>query len=88
MAKVSIIIPVYNGEKYLKEAIDSALNQTSEDIEVIVVDDHSTDGTWDVINEYYDLWLQEPSKICISKFSTEMRTLGLNFKENIRLCQL
>ena len=42
--KVSIIIPVYNGSNYVKEAIDSALKQTYEDKEIIVVNDGSTDG--------------------------------------------
>ncbi len=49
---VSIIIPVYNDEKRVAEAIESALAQTLKDVEVIVVDDGSTDGTREVIRRY------------------------------------
>lgn len=52
--KVSIVIPVYNGEKYLKEAIDSAINQTYKNIEVIVVNDGSTDKTKEICESYQD----------------------------------
>lgn len=50
--KVSIVIPVYNGENYMKEAIDSALNQTYDNIEVIVVNDGSTDNTEEIALSY------------------------------------
>lgn len=49
---VSIVIPVYNREDFVKEAIDSALSQTYENIEVIVVDNCSTDNTWEVLKKY------------------------------------
>jgi len=49
--KVSIIIPAFNCEKYISSAISSALNQTYPNIEVVVVDDHSSDETVSVINE-------------------------------------
>ncbi len=52
MPRVSIILPTYNGEKYLKQAIDSILAQTYTDWELILVDDCSTDATADIIEQY------------------------------------
>lgn len=49
---VSIIIPVYNGEAFLAKAIESALNQTYDNIEVIVVNDGSSDNTWKILDYY------------------------------------
>lgn len=48
----SVIIAVYNGAKYVRQAIDSVLSQTFEDYELIVIDDGSTDRTWDVLKSY------------------------------------
>lgn len=52
MVKVSVIVPAYNTERYMKECIESLLNQTLEELEVIVVDDGSTDHTLSVLREY------------------------------------
>ena len=51
---VSIVIPCYNYEKYIADAIESALNQTYRAIEVVVVDDGSTDGSLQIIQSYGD----------------------------------
>lgn len=52
MIKVSVIIPVYNVEKYLKRCLDSVINQTLRELEIICVNDGSTDGSSDVLDEY------------------------------------
>lgn len=52
MAKVAIIIPIFNVEKYVHKTIDSVTNQTEKDIEIILVDDGSTDGSGKICDEY------------------------------------
>ena len=64
MSKVSIIIPVYNVEKYLKKCLDSLVNQTLKDIEIIVVNDGSTDNSKSIIEQYY------------SKFTDKIKVLN------------
>lgn len=50
--KVSVIVPVYNTEKYLKRCLDSLVNQTLKDIEIIIINDGSTDNSQVIIDEY------------------------------------
>ena len=50
--KVSVIVPVYNAEKYLKECVDSIVNQTYNNFEVILVNDGSTDNSRNICEEY------------------------------------
>lgn len=52
MVKVSVIVPIFNVEKYLKQCVDSLLNQTLKDIEVILVDDGSPDSCPQICDEY------------------------------------
>ena len=52
MPKVSILVPIYNVEKYLRECLDSLVNQTLQDIEIICINDGSTDNSPQIIEEY------------------------------------
>lgn len=52
MPKVSVIVPVYNVENYLKECLDSVINQTLQDLEIICINDGSTDGSLKILEEY------------------------------------
>ena len=65
--KISVILPVWNGEKYLAEAIESVLGQDYPDIELIVIDDGSTDNTQKIIERYRNQ---------ILSFAQENRGLG------------
>lgn len=61
MTKVSVVIPVYNVEKYLRECLDSIVNQTLKDIEIICVNDGSTDNSLEILKEY----AQKDSRIIV-----------------------
>jgi glycosyltransferase involved in cell wall biosynthesis len=52
--KLSVCIPVYNGSDFIKETIESVLNQTFKDLEIIIVDNQSTDNTRDIVRSYSD----------------------------------
>ena len=54
MADISIIVPIYNAEKYLKKCIDSLVNQTKKELEFILINDGSTDSSEDIIKSYKD----------------------------------
>lgn len=60
MPKISVIVPVYNTEKYLEKCLDSLINQTMNDIEIIVVNDGSPDNSQEIIDRYKELY---PDKI-------------------------
>lgn len=75
--KVSVIVPVYNGEAHLKECIDSIVNQTLREIEIILVDDGSTDSSSAIMNEY----ASKDSRVILmsqeNKFAGTARNLGM-----------
>ncbi|MEO1431593.1 MAG: glycosyltransferase family 2 protein [Cyanobacteria bacterium J06633_8] len=71
--KVSVIILAYNTEKYIAQAINSALKQTEKNIEIIIVDDGSTDNTLEVINSFLDKRI---------KVLVNQQNLGQNFSTN------
>ncbi len=50
--KVSVIVPIYNAEKYLRECLDPIVNQTLKDIEIILIDDGATDSSPAIVDEY------------------------------------
>lgn len=52
MVEISVILPVYNSENYLRECLDSLINQTFEDIEILCINDGSSDGSLKILREY------------------------------------
>ena len=79
MPKISIIIPVYNAEKYLEKCLDSVCNQTLKDIEIICINDCSTDSSLNILRDY----AQKDSRIKIIDFKENKgpaiaRNLGID----------
>ena len=67
MPKISVIIPVYNGEKYIQRCIDSVFNQTYSNVEIIVVNDGSTDNTENILKKYSNIVLVNKKNEGVSK---------------------
>ena len=49
---VSVLVPVYNAEKYLRQCLDSIVNQTYQDLQVVIINDGSTDSSWNICQQY------------------------------------
>ncbi len=73
---VSIVIPAYNGAAYIKQSIQSVLDQNYTNIELLVIDDGSTDETVEILKTYGDLCKTSPFEVCayLADFC-----VGLNF---------
>ena len=87
MEKVSVIIPIHNSKKYLDECIDSVINQTYNNLEIIIIDDHSTDDSLKIIKNKND------SRIKIYKLDKEKgaasaRNLGIEKAKGNYICFL
>jgi glycosyltransferase involved in cell wall biosynthesis len=80
--KVSVLMPAYNAEKYLGEAIDSILNQTFTDFECIIIDDCSKDNTWKIIQKY----AQKDKRIVAIKNEKNLK-LSATLNKGIEVCK-
>lgn len=79
MIKVSVIVPVYNTEKYLKRCLDSLVNQTLKNIEIIVIEDKSPDNSKKILDEYQNKY---PDKIKVIHNKTNK---GIGYNRNLGL---
>ena len=78
---VSIAMAVFNGERHLREQVDSILHQTIPALEIVVCDDSSTDGTWSILLQY----AKEDSRFRIYRNDTNLGFVK-NFEKAISLC--
>lgn len=79
--RVSVVIPVYNGEKYIRQCLDSVCEQTLQEIQIICINDGSTDSTADILKEYES---HDDRIIVVDKEHTnagESRNFGMKFAE-------
>lgn len=72
---VSIVLPVYNGEKYLRESLDSILAQTMEDWELIAVDDCSKDATPQILADSQEIGGYDPEMFLLEDYDYWLRIL-------------
>lgn len=84
MNKISVIVPVYNGEDYIDKCIRLILNQTYKNFELIIINDGSTDKTMDIIKKYKDDRIKVYSQC--NKGAGAARNLGLCIAEGEYIC--
>lgn len=88
MIKVSILVAVYNSEKYLKKCLDSLINQTLKEIEIICINDGSTDNSLEILNDY----LKRDERIRIlsqkNKGASASRNLGIKYCNGKFICMV
>lgn len=78
MTKISVIMPVYNGEEYIKNTVESVLGQTFSDFEFIIIDDGSTDNTLNILKNFSDNRI----KILNQNHGGIVKALNLGIKES------
>ncbi|MBR1776177.1 glycosyltransferase [bacterium] len=77
MTKISVIVPVYNVEKYLRRCLDSLVNQTLKDIEIICINDGSTDKSFEILVEYANKYSQIVLINKINEGQSVARNMGI-----------
>ena len=84
--KISIIVPVYNTEKYLVKCLDSLIHQTFENIEIVCINDGSTDASLEILKNYE--LMDKRIKIIEqnNKGLSETRNVGVKMLRQIMLC--
>jgi glycosyltransferase involved in cell wall biosynthesis len=87
MVKVSVIVPIYNTERYLRRCLDSLVNQTLEELEIILVDDGSTDNSAQIMREYETKY-QEKVKVYTKENGGQgsARNLGIQKSSGKYIC--
>ena len=84
---ISVIIPMYNAEKYISECLDSILAQTFTDYEVIVVDDCSTDNSCSIVESYMPKFTRGGGgQITADSYKSKFRRLCCSKKHCHRIC--
>ena len=82
MPKVSVVVPIYNVEKYIKKCMDSLVNQTLQEIQIIFVNDGSTDESGNIAKEYASKY---PNKIIYLEKEngglSDARNFGMRYAE-------